>query len=306
MMRLNNIARLMTAVALGAGLVGAAFADTYAVLIGVNDYPDAVGTDGNPLKDEKGNPINHDLKGAVNDVESMKKVLIDGFSIDKDHIKVVTDKDATEAGFVGSMKAALSDIKPGDQFIFFYSGHGGQIDDKDEPDGIEEVIVLGDNQLVPGDFFGELSKVLAENNIDSTFIFDSCFSGGMSRDGQRVKFLNMVNNKAYKPVAAARLNGLKTATKKAPAKQEKGEFAFIFAGQEDQPTIDISGLKDVPAHGVFTLFLSAILEEMPKAGINDLVEAIQKALKELKFDQVPRAEFSSPERAALPILVPNP
>lgn len=307
MIELKAWAKSLTVVALATAMMTAAVSETYAVLIGINDYPDAVGSDGQPLKDEKGNPINHDLMGAVNDVDAVQKVLEKGFSVKPANIKKITNKQASGDGFVTAMKDILSQVKSGDQFLFFYSGHGGQVDDKSEPDGVEEVIVLADNQLVPGDFFGELAAALAENNIDSSFIFDSCYSGGMSRDGQRVKFLNLVNNKAYRTLSAPRLTTLKTAPRPAPKaapKQEKGEFAFLFAGQEDQPTIDISGLKDVPAHGVFTLFLTTVLEEMPKAPSNELIDALQQVLKELKFEQVPRAEFSTPERAGQPILVP--
>jgi len=53
-----------------AALAGASQAETYAVMVGFSDYPDAVDANGNRLKDENGELVNNDLAGPVNDVKS--------------------------------------------------------------------------------------------------------------------------------------------------------------------------------------------------------------------------------------------
>lgn len=280
-------------------------AATYAVLIGINDYPDVVDSSGNRVKDEKGNFVDDDLKGAVNDVTAWKGLLTGKYGVPGDNVKMLTDKDANETKFVETMKWMFSNAKSGDQILFFYSGHGGQIKttNPEEEDGLEEVIVLADRKLVPDNLFGELAKVAASRGINATFVFDSCHSGGMSRDGARTKFLNLAQRSGHVKAAQASLDGVKTSFRQAAPAASTGSFAFLFAGQEDQPTIDISGMKDIPAHGVFTLFVTAALNDAPAAPIKDLIPVVTEVLRKLEFKQVPRFETSSPERGDKPVVL---
>lgn len=279
-------------------------AETYALLIGINDYPDAVDSQGNQLKDDDGNPLDFDLKGCVNDVVLMADILQSQYGVDEDNVVVITDGEATEEGFIAGWKQLLEAIKPGDQVIFMYSGHGTQFESEAEPDGFEEGIVLADNTLVDDNFFFEVSRTLAKSGIDGTYIFDSCYSGGISRDpSRREKSLSPWHAQlAIKMAAPASLSGAK-ATFKAAASEAQGEYAFLLAGREDQPTIDISGIEGIDPHGVFTLFLTAALLDDPEATVEDLVAMTKDVLAELEFEQEPTSEFSSPERAGLPIIL---
>jgi hypothetical protein len=94
-----------------------------------------------------------------------------------------------------------------------------------------------------------------------------------------------------------------------------GQSVFLFASQEAKPSSDVSGLEGIPAHGLFTLLLSACLKDAPNASVKDLysmvngtLEKINKMLKDQggtkSFEQGPNFETSA-ERAAKPILLPN-
>lgn len=299
-----KVRRILTLVALA--LTGAlANAETYALCIGINDYPDVLDDAGKLAKDKDGNPIDPDLRGAVNDATSMRDLFIAKYGVKPENAKLITNKDANEKGFIDGLKWILGKLKPGDQMLFTYSGHGGQIDSKTEADGQDEVIVLADNKLVPDDLFAEIVKTTSEAGIHSTFVFDSCFSGGMARAGRRVKFLDLPKSYAAKLMPAATQQSIRGAFRPKQAAPAKGSYAFLFAGREDQPTIDISGVKDIPDHGIFTLFLLAALQDDPKATLEDLVGTTNKVLKELEFEQEPRGEFSSADRAAKPIILSN-
>lgn len=301
-MKIRPMARLATVVA-AFSVFAAAQADTYGLLIGINDYPDVLDAAGNIAKDANGNPIDPDLRGCENDVKAMNEVLTSKYGVKPENVKMLLSKQATAPAFIDGLKWLLTTAKAGDQVMFFYSGHGGQIKSTTEADGIDEVIVLADNQLVPDDLFGEVAGMFSQKGVNATFVFDSCYSGGMSRSGQRIKFLNLKDSSNYKLAPAALIESAKVQDKMAPA-QNPGVFAFIFAGQEDQPTIDLSGLKDIPDHGLFTLFFTAVLTDNPNTPLKDLMDMIANTItKELEFKQFPRFEASSEERASQPVVI---
>lgn len=310
-MTINTLARNLKKTALVClALAGAmmAHAETYALCIGINDYP--------TIKDSDGKEVDQDLKGAVNDATAYRDLFTKSYGVK--NARLITDKDATVEKFIDGMKWLITSAKPGDQVLFVYSGHGAQVEDKSEPDGFEEVLVLADMQLVPGDLFNEFSKMLTVNGVNCTFIFDSCFSGGMSRDidgkiSVTNKTLGVVKPKSRNAVGAIRTKGLSIKPKQAAKPAETGQSLFLFASKESKPSSDISGIEGVPAHGLFTLILLGALEEDPKTSVreifgfvNTFLDDINKKLKEQgadkSFDQGPEFETSS-ARSGLPIVL---
>lgn len=302
-MNIKTLSRLAIAAAAVAGFA-IAKADTYALLIGINDYPDVLDASGKPVLGKDGKPYNPDLKGAVNDVTDMRDILKSKFGVSDGNIRMITDKDANEAGFIAGMKWLLQSAKDGDQVIFHYSGHGGQIKSTEEPDGKDEVIVLADDKLVPDDLFGDIAKSLAGKGVHATFLFDSCHSGGMSREGERVKYLDLARVTRAKKLTPAQLQGLKVSAKGlvTGSGNEKGSYAFLFASKEDQTSSDVSGMKDIPAHGIFTLGLSLALKDKPDFTLEALEMLMIDLLKELGFKQIPNFEYSSSGRAQKPLV----
>lgn len=279
-------------------------AETYALSIGINDYPEA--------KDEKGQPVDNDLKGCVNDANSMQDLFKTKFGVKPTNMRKLLDKDVTMDKFIDNMKWLLQSAKAGDQVVFTYSGHGAQVEDKSEEDGKEEVLVLQDGTLIPGDLFGEIAKTLNINGIHTTFIFDSCFSGGMSRatDGKivvRNKALGLVKPKSATALATASKRFLDAGQPNIRARapqQTSATSAFFFASAEDKTSSDISGLEGIDPHGIFTLLLLATMEEdakMPVADmygvINGVLDGLNKKIKEqggeMQFNQAPNFETSS-------------
>jgi hypothetical protein len=144
-----------------------------ALLIGINEYPD---------------PSNR-LEGCVNDVFTMSSVLQEcGFP--PESIRTCLDHRATAAGIIERLKWLLDDPQPGDELVFYYSGHGAQVPeygDNFEPDHFVET-------LVPWDFDWTPEKYIADHQIYGLYsqlpydtrlimIFDCCHSGSMHRNG---------------------------------------------------------------------------------------------------------------------------
>lgn len=81
----------------------------YAILIGINKY------EGSHFKS---------LKGALNDVELIRQVLIHRFEMDPVNITVLLDEDATHDAIKTQFEALAERLKPGDMVYIHYSGHG--------------------------------------------------------------------------------------------------------------------------------------------------------------------------------------
>jgi hypothetical protein len=144
-----------------------------ALLVGINDYPD---------------PANR-LEGCVNDVFTMSSVLQDcGFPADV--IRTCLDSRATAKGILDRFEWLLDQAKPGDELVFYYSGHGAQVPEYGEnfePDHHVET-------LVPWDFDWSPETYVADDQIYDLYsqlpyecrlimIFDCCHSGGIDRAG---------------------------------------------------------------------------------------------------------------------------
>lgn len=144
-----------------------------ALLVGINEYPDE----------------QNRLEGCVNDVFLISSVLQEsGFSAED--IRVVLDERATAEDIRNRLGWLLEDTAPGDQRVFFYSGHGAQIPGY----GIGEKIDRQDECLVPFDFDWSRDRAITDDwfydlysqlPYDSYFvaILDCCHSGGMARSG---------------------------------------------------------------------------------------------------------------------------
>jgi len=144
-----------------------------ALLIGINDYPD---------------PRNQ-LEGCVNDVFLVSSTLQES-TFDADEIRVVLNERATAGGILDRLHWLLDDVKPGDERVLFYSGHGAQLPAygvRDEPDHLSECLVPYDFDWTPEHAIRDkqFKEFYSQLPYDSYFvaIFDCCHSGGMTRDG---------------------------------------------------------------------------------------------------------------------------
>ncbi|KAI8982005.1 caspase domain-containing protein [Mycotypha africana] len=147
-----------------------------AVLIGIN----YIGSDS-------------ELRGCINDAQSMRALLTTQFNFSEDNMLVLTDDQPvdgqlypTKKNMIAAMKWLVQDSQPNDSLFFHYSGHGGSVKDSngDEIDGYDETIFpvdfrnyeAGTGQLVDDELHELLVKPLVEG-CRLTCVFDSCHSG---------------------------------------------------------------------------------------------------------------------------------
>jgi hypothetical protein len=225
------------------GCSPAVLAEDRALIIGINRYQ---------------SPEIRRLYGTHNDVAAFHALLTARLGFQDHQIRELKDQEATREGILNAIDQWLiQDSAPGDRVVFYYSGHGDQIDD--EPDGDEQ----GDHRdeaLIAYDAVRDGRNWVLDDDIDSRFqrlqdrevlaVFDSCHSGTVTRDA-------FGDEDAKTPGWDAE----KTATRAGafdPAHQQEGGFiqggvnltAFFAVAPEQKALED----KNNPngAHGVFT------------------------------------------------------
>ena len=144
-----------------------------ALLIGINEYQTEEFAD---------------LRGAVNDVETMREILISRYGFPESNVVVLTDRLATRQAILDALNRLVEQTTTDDMVYVHYSGHGSQVQDMsgDEADQLDETILPHDARTknipdITDDEIGEfLSRLQASNAI---VVLDSCHSGTATRGG---------------------------------------------------------------------------------------------------------------------------
>ena len=156
----------------------------YALLIGINKY-------------YAGKNVLHksQLRGCVNDAHAMKGMLIKRFGFeDNDDIILLSDENASRKMVEAAFKTILLKVKPGDAFVFYFSGHGVWMNNMEQNE-LDKKLKAGMNQaLVLSDLYADSLKCLfrdadvktvfnkfVNKKVVATAIFDCCFSGHLAQ-----------------------------------------------------------------------------------------------------------------------------
>jgi hypothetical protein len=146
----------------------------YALVVGI----DAYASQGGQLKD---------LKGAVNDALDIEAALR---QLGAKRVIRLIDGEARRQAIIDSWNTLRAEARPGDTFIFTYSGHGGQEPERikgSEADGKDEVLLLGRfrnvrpfnaERIIDDELRAWIDELRGINVI---VIIDSCHSGTATR-----------------------------------------------------------------------------------------------------------------------------
>jgi len=154
----------------------------YAILIGINDYYEVKG-----VKSEVS------LHGSVNDANSIRDLLMRKFGFNTKNIDTIYNANATRDNIIAALNKKLAQCKPGDALVFYYSGHGVYMFNKDED---QDSVKQGMNQaMLTSDlynyddhlkcFFRDFTlkqyfNLFINKKVVLTAIFDCCFSGNLA------------------------------------------------------------------------------------------------------------------------------
>lgn len=223
----------------------------------------------------------YELRGTVNDVDSMKSLLCDKFGFPSDCILVLTEKSddpyrvPTRENLLIAMRWLVEDCDAGDSLVFHFSGHGVQkLDtDGDEVDGYNEA-------LCPLDF-EEKGKIL-DDEINETIvrplvpgvklhaIIDTCHSGTILD----LRYLCRISRTGYWQWE----NHTRQPQK---PKGTSGGLAISISGcNDDQKSADSSGFAESAAIGAMTdSFIKAVQSE-PGTTYGRLLSAMRGTIRD--------------------------
>jgi hypothetical protein len=139
------------------------------LLCGINAYPSAP------------------LSGCVNDVTDMAHKLVTECGVKEENIRLLNDARATTSAIIERCNW-LTQVSPGDDVFFHYSGHGAQVptrNDASEIDNLSEVICPVDfdwspERMITDKQFVEIFKKIP---VGAKFYWfsDSCHSGDLDK-----------------------------------------------------------------------------------------------------------------------------
>jgi Caspase domain len=150
-----------------------------ALMIGINEYSD---------------PKIPNLRGCRNDVEAMASILIDRHGFEPANLtKLVTREETTREQILAALKNLIEETQRGDVAVVHYSGHGSQAPDRtndERNDRKDETIVPSDSGRseqrpvldIVDDELDTYVGALSQRTPFTTFIFDSCHSGSITRE----------------------------------------------------------------------------------------------------------------------------
>lgn len=143
----------------------------YALLVGIDDYP---GT-------------GSDLPSSVDDVMVFRQMLVEQLGFPEENIRMITDQEAFRDHVITAFQRHLGQAGPNGAAVFYYSGHGTQLDENlgtdVETDGKDEAIYIWGNEfegsVLVDEEIGALANRLATDRV--LVVLDACHSGTGTR-----------------------------------------------------------------------------------------------------------------------------
>ncbi len=256
-----------------------------ALIVGINDYPHL-----------------ENLKGAVNDAENVKNLLVEsfGFLDDEAHIRFLSDSQATrEAILTGLDEHLIKKAREAEESIvvFHFSGHGSRKGDEageagDETDGYDETIVPHDSSHAPpipnrditDDEINARLRTLTDITPNVTFIFDSCHSGAAVRGSGLARTVKG-DPRFPKPEQATR--GAREG--KSDWRPDQARYALLSGCRADQLSREM--VVDGKSYGAMSWFLvDQIRNTKGKATYDDIMDKVKVRVSAKYSNQHPQLE----------------
>jgi hypothetical protein len=253
-----------------------------ALLVGVGDYQ---------------SPNISKLTGPPNDIARLKSLLTEKFEFPEENIQTLVSAQATRQAILDALcKHLVARARPDDTVVFYYSGHGSRVadrDPKDESDGYDETLVPYDARLsgsadIRDDEVKELLDRLATRNV--TVIFDSCHSGTGTRFLQPRGIEPEASEVAMAEAALAqRQPGARSISVSNGFQPDSARYVLITGSRADQLSYEFPFAEGT--HGALTYYLTQVMREAtPDATFRDVVERAAAQVSAKFPSQTPQLE----------------
>jgi metacaspase-1 len=272
--------------------------------------------------DEYERPDIPSLRGCVNDVALVRLLLKRYLGVPNEDIRVVVNQRATKENILRRLAATIERAAPGDVVVFYFSGHGSQIRDRDGDeldDGLDEL-------LCPYDMDWDRRTYLIDDDLDAMFraippdvlleaFFDCCFWGAGPRELlPEPRPQSLRTDVRYLPPPfdiAARVEGDEHRVDVhhlVACESFSGRNVLWAASREGQAAAEdyIEGR----ANGIFTYwgcqFIAEHIEKIDRTAYSRerLLEDLRAYLHSLGYAQTPELSAASDLRTSAPLALP--
>jgi metacaspase-1 len=258
------------------------------------------------------------LRGCVNDVALVRGLLKEYFAVPNERIRVVVNQRATKANILHRLQDMIQRSQPGEVLVFYYSGHGSQIRDRDGDelaDSLDEIICPYDmdwdrRTYIVDDEFDRIFETLPGDVLLEAF-FDCCFWGAGPRGlGPAAPALR--RDVRYLPPPfdiAARAEGEEDSLA-IHRLRDSGTLIdrHVAWGASREGQEAAEDYIDGQANGVFTYwgcrFIAENIEQVDRDSYTreELLHDVREYLHELGYFQTPELSAPSDLRSASPLL----
>jgi len=128
-----------------------------------------------------------ELRGCINDINNIRSILVNNCDYTDNNIRVLTEESSispTRSNIENNINWLVSNCMKGDTLIFYYSGHGSSITDRnnDESDKKDEVLIPLDyekNGYITDDWLYQNMAAKIPEGVKLFGFTDCCHSGTM-------------------------------------------------------------------------------------------------------------------------------
>ena len=242
------------------------------------------------------------LQGSINDIETMRQILLTRWGFPERNISILKDEAATRAGILAALEQLVKETGPQDTVYFHFSGHGSQVEDLngDEEDGLDETLVpqdgrSGDVRDITDD---ELDAVFARLRAKNAFIvLDSCHSGSATRSLD-IRTRSIPRDNRVDIYRKADQASVKT---RAVIPVVTSRYVVMSGAASNQEALD--GPVDGRYHGFFTFALARSLSTAGAGATpRDIFGGVERELKRIQT-HFGRSSMPEPQLEAPPELL---
>ncbi len=264
------------------------------------------------------------LRGCVNDVALVRMLLKQYFDVPNEDLRVVVNERATKQNILHRLEDMIGRSQPGEVLVFYFSGHGSQIRDRDG----DELADSLDEVICPYDMDWDRRTYISDDDIEERFatlppevlleaFFDCCFWGagprGIRSQPREAALRPDVRHLPPPFDIAARIEGEEESLKRRRLGYSDSftQLRNVAWGASQEGQESTEDLIDGQVNGIFTYwgcrFIAENIERIDRLAYTreELLEEVRAYLHQLGYAQTPELSAPGELRAWAPLL-PDP
>jgi|UniRef100_A0A6C0JRI0 hypothetical protein len=234
------------------------------------------------------------LNGCINDIITVRNMLIDAYDYDADDIIMLRDDTAdfinpTKKNIVDQLTKIVTNSGNLEEFWFQYSGHGSQLQGQNSE---MKNIIIPSNYDIDGVIMdSEILHIIQKIRCKAILLFDCCHSGSVCDMPWSFEYNNVISNTYLK----TRINTVKI---------ENPNIYVLSGCRDDQTSADSINILDQSAGAFTNAFVECLRASHHNIKIMDLFKNICLYLLKNGYSQTPILS-SSNENPTFIIKKPN-